>query len=166
MEINLYSPVDGEIKELKECSDEMFAKKMLGDGFIIIPAADNFSGFSDKATVTMVFKAYHAYGFDIEDLDFLVNVGMDTIALKGIAFSTKLKIGDIVDKNDSLFKVDLNYLEKNNLSKETAIVFDINDLSDYKINNLKIGNVKQGDLVCTITYNFFPRNQKKIWNPQ
>ncbi|WP_339030889.1 PTS glucose transporter subunit IIA [Spiroplasma endosymbiont of Cantharis nigra] len=164
MEINLYSPVDGEIKELKECSNEMFAKKMLGDGFIIMPALDNFNGFSDKATVTMVFKAYHAYGFNIEDLDFLVNVGMDTIALKGIAFSTKLKIGDIVNKSDSLFKVDLNYLEKNNLSKETAIVFDINDLSEYKINNLKIGNVKQGDLVCTITYNFFPRNQKKKKN--
>ncbi|ALD66470.1 PTS glucose transporter subunit IIA [Spiroplasma cantharicola] len=165
MEIRLYSPVNGEIKELEKCSDQMFAEKMLGDGFILIPSSNNFRGFTDIATVTMVFETFHAYSFDVDGLQFLVHVGMNTKPLKGVGFTTELEIGNIVNKDDDLFTVDLDYFKKNDLSKETAIVFDINDLNSYKINNLKIGRVKQGDLVCTITYEFISKNEKKILEP-
>ncbi|WP_053946235.1 PTS glucose transporter subunit IIABC [Spiroplasma cantharicola] len=159
MKISLYSPVDGEIKNIQDCNDSMFADRMLGDGLVIIPNSNNFKGFFDNATVTMIFDTYHAYGFDIEGLQFLIHCGMDTIALNGTGFTTTLKVGDNVTKENNIFNVDLELLKQKKLSIETPIVFEINSLTDYKINDLKLGKVKQGDLICTIDYEF--KEEKK-----
>ncbi|WP_100916303.1 PTS glucose transporter subunit IIABC [Spiroplasma floricola] len=154
MEINLYAPVEGEIKNIEQCKDSMFADRMLGDGLVIIPSENNFKGFFDIATVTMIFDTKHAYGFEVEGLQFLIHCGMDTVSLNGEGFETNLKIGSKVTKDDILFSVDIEKIKNKKLSIETPIVFEFNELNEYKIKNLKVGKVKQGDLICTIEYSF------------
>ncbi|WP_342274767.1 glucose PTS transporter subunit IIA [Spiroplasma endosymbiont of Cantharis lateralis] len=161
MEISLYSPVDGEVKNIQECNDSMFADRMLGDGIVVIPESNKFKAFFDKARVTMIFDTYHAYGFDVEGLQFLIHCGMDTVSLNGKGFSTKLKVGDKVIKNDDIFNVDLNLLKEKNILKETPIVFEINSLIDYTIKELKVGKVKQGDLLCKISYTLKEKEEQQ-----
>ncbi|WP_342259172.1 glucose PTS transporter subunit IIA [Spiroplasma endosymbiont of Dioctria linearis] len=154
MNLNLYAPVDGEIRGIQECSDSIFADRMIGDGFLIVPESNDFKAFFDKAKVTMIFDTYHAYGFDVDGLKFLIHCGIDTVALNGEGFTTNLKVGDKVSRKSDIFSVDLDLLKKKKLLTETPIVFEISDLADYEINNLKLGKVKQGELICTINYEF------------
>ncbi|ALD66472.1 glucose PTS transporter subunit IIA [Spiroplasma cantharicola] len=161
MKLNLYSPVDGEIKNIQDCNDSIFADRMLGDGLVIIPKSNNFKGFFDNAKVTMIFDTYHAYGFDVEGLQFLIHCGMDTVLLKGEGFATNLKVGDKVTKDDDIFSVDLDLLKRKKIVNETPIVFEFNNLSSYQINNLKLGQVNQGDLICTIDYKFKSKKVEK-----
>ncbi|WP_027063303.1 glucose PTS transporter subunit IIA [Mesoplasma seiffertii] len=152
MEIIIYAPVDGEIKSIEKCKDSMFADRMLGDGLVIIPSKNTFKGFFDMATVTMIFDTKHAYGFDVDGLQFLLHCGMDTVSLDGEGFKTNLTVGTKVTKNDELFNVDLKLLKDKNISAETPIVFEFNQLKEYQIKDLKTGMVKQGEQICTIEY--------------
>ncbi|WP_164704221.1 glucose PTS transporter subunit IIA [Mesoplasma coleopterae] len=152
MRVKLYSPVDGEIINIENCKDSMFADRMLGDGFVVIPENGNFKAFFDKAKLTMIFDTKHAYGFKINDLEFLLHCGMDTVSLNGKGFKTKLEVGQTILKGDDLFEIDLNLLKEYKISSETPIVFEFNSLKEYKILNLKTGKVKAGDQVCTIEY--------------
>ncbi|ATZ21388.1 glucose PTS transporter subunit IIA [Mesoplasma tabanidae] len=152
MEFKIYAPVDGVIKEIDKCQDQMFADRMLGDGFVITPSKNKFYSFFDIGEVSMIFDTKHAYGFNVKGLSFLIHCGMDTVELQGEGFDTKLQVGDVIKKDDELFSVDLNLLNSKKISAETPIVFEFNSLKSYSIKNLKTGKIKQGEEICTLWY--------------
>ncbi|ATZ20528.1 glucose PTS transporter subunit IIA [Mesoplasma coleopterae] len=152
MEIKIYAPVDGIVKKIEDCSDKTFAQKMLGDGFLIIPSSNVFKSIFDEAKVSMIFDTKHAYGLEIQGLNVLIHCGMDTVNLNGEPFNSKVKVGDWVKVGQDLFEADIKKIKGLKLSVETPIVFDQANIQSFFIKDLKVGKVKQGELICSIDY--------------
>ncbi|MDR0298179.1 MAG: PTS glucose transporter subunit IIA [Streptococcaceae bacterium] len=117
----LYAPFSGKVLKLEEVSDPVFSKKMMGDGYAIVPT-DNAIKAPVSATVTLVQG--HAFGFTRADgLEVLLHVGIDTVSLNGAPFKFTVKQGDIVDGGQSVGTVDWAQVEAAGLSKETMVIF-------------------------------------------
>ena len=117
------APIKGEIKPITEVPDQVFAGKMMGDGFAIVPAEGIVVSPVDGKIVNL-FPTKHAIGI-LSDTgrEILIHVGIDTVNLKGQGFETLVSENDIVEQGQPLLKVDLNYIKEHATSTITPIVF-------------------------------------------
>lgn len=107
----LVSPMMGKAVNLDDVEDEMFSKRMLGDGIAIMPEAKEIYSPVD-GEIVMVYETQHAIGIRMASgLEILLHIGIDTVVLNGIPFNTKIKVGDQVKKGDLLTIVDFNYIK-------------------------------------------------------
>lgn len=111
-EVTIYSPLNGEVKELKEVNDPTFAGGMLGQGIAIIPSEGKlYAPFDGK--VNLVFDTKHAIGLEnAAGAEMLIHIGLETVNLNGKYFTPKVKAGDAVKKGDLLVEFDLNEIKK------------------------------------------------------
>lgn len=111
-EISIYSPLNGEIKDLKEVNDPTFAGGMLGQGIAIVPSEGKlYAPFDGK--INLVFDTKHAVGLEhATGAEMLIHIGLETVNLNGKYFTPKVKVGDIVKKGDLLVEFDLNEIKK------------------------------------------------------
>ena len=146
--LSVYAPLSGEIIDLTEVPDPVFAEKMMGDGFAIKPS-DGLVLSPVKGNVHNTFPSKHALGLVSEaGLEVLIHVGLDTVNLKGQGFEMLVSEGDLVDIGTPLLKVDLPYIEANAKSSITPIVFT--NLQGQSL-ELKKGLAEAGKtLVCVV----------------
>lgn len=118
----LVLPVSGEVKDLAECSDDMFAKRVMGDGALVVPSEGKvFAPFDGE--VTMLFKTGHAIGLTSGDgLEVLIHVGLDTVDLGGVPFHAHVAQGDRVKEGDLLMEFDIDKIKAAGKSIETPVV--------------------------------------------
>ncbi|MEB3429132.1 PTS glucose transporter subunit IIA [Citroniella saccharovorans] len=130
----MFSPAEGEIIALDQVEDELFSKKMLGDGFAVIPSDGNFYA-PCSGTITLFHKANHAFGITTEDgLEVLVHVGLDTVELGGEGFTPILSEGQKVQAGDLILKTNLKLLEDRGLKTVTPVT--IVNFQDYSISDI------------------------------
>ncbi|WP_121616088.1 glucose-specific PTS transporter subunit IIBC [Virgibacillus halodenitrificans] len=120
---SISSPLSGELVPLTEVPDDVFAGKMMGDGFAIVPEdGEIVSPVNGK--IVNLFPTKHAIGILSEGgKEILIHVGIDTVNLKGEGFEPLVKEGDEVKQGQPLLKADLAYIEKHAKSTITPIVF-------------------------------------------
>lgn len=119
----LCSPVKGEAADITEASDEAFAGKMMGDGYIVRPA-EGMVFAPEDAVVSFVFPSKHAVGLQGNDgTEYLIHIGVDTVNLNGEGFEAFVKDGDHVKKGDKLIGFDIKYIREHAKSDECIIVF-------------------------------------------
>ncbi|MFJ5717452.1 glucose-specific PTS transporter subunit IIBC [Neobacillus sp. NPDC093127] len=117
------APLKGEIKPITEVPDQVFAGKMMGDGFAIIPAEGMVVSPVDGKIVNL-FPTKHAIGILSDGgREILIHVGIDTVNLKGQGFETLVSENDRVESGQPLLKVDLDYVKANATSTITPIIF-------------------------------------------
>lgn len=117
------SPLKGKVIPLSEVPDEVFASKMLGDGFAIIPEEGVLVSPVDGEIVT-VFHTKHAIGIKASNgYEMLIHVGIDTVKLNGEGFTVKVKEGDRVSRGTVLLDINLPYIEEHAKSTITPILF-------------------------------------------
>jgi glucose-specific phosphotransferase system IIA component len=102
--------------------DEVFSKKILGDGFAVIPSDNNF--FSPASgTISDVTETLHAYCITTDDgLELLVHIGIDTVNLKGKGFTSHVKNGDRIKLGDPLASADLKLIESSGYNTTSMVV--------------------------------------------
>lgn len=117
------SPLKGELKPITEVPDQVFAGKMMGDGFAIVPVEGTIVSPVNGKIVNL-FPTKHAIGI-LSDTgrEILIHVGIDTVNLKGQGFETLVAENDIVEQGQPLLKVDLDYIKEHATSTITPIVF-------------------------------------------
>lgn len=116
------SPASGIVHPLSEVPDEVFANKMLGDGFAIeLIDGEVVAPFS--GVLKTVFPSGHAYGIEGDKGSVLIHIGIDTAALEGDGFEILVKQGDTVVEGQPLVRVDLEKLKKANKSSMTMVLF-------------------------------------------
>lgn len=145
-QLELYAPASGELKMITEVNDPVFADKLLGDGYAVVPTnGDITSPVNGK--VTTIFPTKHAIGITTPQGDeVLVHIGIDTVELKGEPFESIAKIGDKVSKNSILAKVDLAKLVE--LNKDTSIIVVFTSGKNLEKSGIQSGtNVAQGDII-------------------
>lgn len=113
----------GEILPLAKVKDDVFSKKMLGDGVAIKPN-DDFIVAPCDGTITMLFPTLHAFGIKNDDgVEALVHIGIDTVNLKGRGFKCYVKQGDRVKVGDKIIKIDSYDIENNGYDLTTMLLF-------------------------------------------
>lgn len=125
--VNLDAPVNGTYQNLSQIPDEVFSRKMMGDGFAIIPSDGQiFSPINGE--IISVFKTKHAIGIKTNSgLEILLHLGLDTVELNGKPFEMKAKVGDKVTPQTQLVQMDINQVEK--AGKNPIIITLITNLS-------------------------------------
>lgn len=104
--IKVQNPINGEVIDLENVPDEVFAEKILGDGFAVVPQ-DNKVFAPIDGEVTVLFPTKHAMAIKSEQgLEVLVHIGVDTIVLNGEGFTSYIEQGDMVKKGDLLVTFD------------------------------------------------------------
>ena len=143
---NIFAPVSGQVIELSTVSDPVFAQKMMGEGFAIMPDADEAAVVAPVSGEVMIAQG-HALGIRRDDgLEFLVHVGIDTVGLKGAPFKVHVKQGKQVASGDKVVSVDWSQIEAAQLDK-TVMVLITNSQSNLAALDVDYQHVGLGDLL-------------------
>ena len=138
--VEIYSPLSGDIIELSEVPDPVFAQKMVGDGFAIIPNQGKLLS-PVKGTVKQVFATKHAIGIEtVNGLEILIHVGLDTVELDGEGFEVMVNTGDSIEVGDHLLNFDIDFIEANNKEIITPVV--VTNYQDKVKNFIQISHSK------------------------
>ena len=142
------APVDGQVIALEDVDDEVFSQGMAGDGVAIKPITGEFTA-PISGRVSKIFTTNHAYSIKSDkDLEILVHIGLDTVALGGKGFERVAQEGDEVEAGDVIIKADLSYLSEH--AKDTVTPIIITDDSDVKSIDKKLNIVKAGDIIMEV----------------
>ncbi|GFP77879.1 glucose-specific PTS transporter subunit IIBC [Clostridium fungisolvens] len=120
---SIAAPMAGKLLDLSEVPDDVFASKMMGDGFAINPT-DGVLVSPVDGVVESIFPAKHALTMIATNgRELLIHIGIDTVHLRGQGFELVVEPGQKVKKGDTLLKIDLDYIKANTKSTITPIIF-------------------------------------------
>lgn len=116
------APVSGKILDLSEVPDEIFSKKIAGDGAAIDASGDIIMAPAD-GELTLVFKTCHAFALTLDNgVEILVHIGIDTVELKGEGFKLLQEQGNRVKKGEPIIKIDKEFIESKGYSLITPVL--------------------------------------------
>ncbi len=142
-ESTMASPMTGRLLSINEVPDQVFAEKMMGDGFAIEPT-DGTVVSPVEGKITTVFPTKHAIGItSVTGREVLIHIGIDTVKLGGEGFTVYVEEGQSVHIGDKLVEFDVAYISKNAKSTVTPIVFT--NLAEGETVQVRTGSVKAGD---------------------
>ncbi|MEQ8154174.1 MAG: PTS glucose transporter subunit IIA [Clostridiaceae bacterium] len=145
-EVNIYSPVKGKVVDLEVVPDEMFSRKMLGDG-VAIEIHDNIICSPVKGTIRALFPTKHAFLVETkEGVEVLVHIGLDTVDLKGEGFDSLADIDDKVKAGEPVIKVNRELVKEKGFNLITMVIVTNID----KIKNIEVvgnGESNLGDKI-------------------
>ena len=95
-ELVLKAYMKGKVVDITEVPDPVFAQKMMGDGFAIIPEEGKLVS-PVEGEIIQVFPTKHAFGIKSGDIELLIHVGLETVAMKGEGFDVKVSAGDKIE---------------------------------------------------------------------
>lgn len=140
----IQSPMTGVAGAIETAPDEGFAQKMMGDGAVVEPSAEEVVAPAN-GEIAFVFPSKHAIGFVTEEgISMLIHVGIDTVNLEGKGFEVLVQEGDKVQAGTPLMKLDLNYLKEHAPSLVSPIICTEMD-DNQRIRLLKNGFVQAGE---------------------
>jgi len=119
---DLNAVVDGDIVPIEDVDDRIFSKKLIGDGYAIIPSGDTIFSPID-AKVEQVAPTNHAIYLSITSgVKLLIHIGIDTVELKGKGFESNLEKGKQVKADDPLIKFDPEFIKNEGLNPIVTVV--------------------------------------------
>lgn len=144
----IYAPLKGTYIEIDAIPDEVFSKKMLGNGFAIIP--EHTQVFSPVyGEIMSVFPTKHAISIRTNQKnDVIVHMGLETVELNGEPFELFVKVGDKVTPKTKLAEIDLEKLAQEKYDASVIVVFPT--VSEKKLLLMKKGKVSSGENVGEI----------------
>lgn len=121
------APVSGKILDLSEVPDEIFSKKIAGDGAAIDVTGDIIVAPAD-GELTLVFKTCHAFALTLDNgVEVLVHIGIDTVELKGEGFKLLVEERKKVKKGEPIIKIDKEFIEGKGYSLITPVLITNSD---------------------------------------
>lgn len=141
---SVVSPLDGDVIELKEVDDEVFASGVTGKGVAIVPT-NNVVVSPVEGTVSVLFPSKHAVGITTKDgVELLVHIGLNTVMLNGEGFTAFVKQGDKVVCGQKLLEFDKEFILSKGYSLQSPVlVTNADQFSDIVMN--KNQTVKTGE---------------------
>ena len=118
----LYVPVKGQVLDVGQSADEVFASKALGNGVAINPAEGMVCAPCD-GIVSLLFPTKHAVGITSETgVEVLIHIGINTVQLDCQGFETFVSQGDKVKKGDKLIAADLDLIREKGMNPQTMMI--------------------------------------------
>ncbi len=139
----LRSPMTGTLIPLEEVPDEVFSKKMLGDGVAILPD-EGVAEAPLKGKIGALLG--HACGILTEDgLEILIHIGIDTVEMKGDGFFPHVIKGEDVITGQKLIDFNISAIEASGKSLISPVI-----VIGKEIGIIAEGKVKRGDPLLEI----------------
>lgn len=149
--LTISAPIAGELLDLSQVADPVFASEGLGKGFAIKPS-DGCVYAPFDAMVRQVFTTRHAVGLVSEDgIVLLIHIGLGTVKLKGTGFVSYVVEGERVKKGDKLIEFWDPVIQKAGL--DDTVIITVTNTHAFETFNMqaKAGEtVKAGDNVLTL----------------
>ena len=148
-ELKVYAVADGDLINIENVNDLVFAQKMMGDGYAVIP--DNgviTSPFDGK--VATVFPTKHAIGLEAHGLEVLLHMGIDTVSLDGGPFETTVSENQEVTNETVVSNVDLAKLKEADKDNVMIVIFTNGNEVIESFNIEATGRVTKGQVIGTI----------------
>lgn len=121
----VYSPIEGEIIPISEVDDQVFASKMMGEGFAVLPS-DGTIKAPISGIVKMIAPTKHAIEIVADDgMELLLHLGIDTVDLNGEPFTLTIKEGETLQQGQVIGTIDLNQIEVK--GKDATVMVIITD---------------------------------------
>ena len=125
--VTITSPLAGEVKELSQATDPVFAQGLMGCGVVIVPSQGELVS-PVNGRVTVFFPTKHAIGIlSDEGVEILMHIGMDTVNLEGKGFEGYVSQGDKVKVGDKLISFDIDMIKKAGYVTETPVIITNSD---------------------------------------
>ena len=145
----LVAVADGKSIPLEEVPDEVFSQKMLGDGIAIELQGNTIVAPAD-GKLTMIFETLHSFGMILDNnMEILVHIGIDTVALNGKGFKKLAKENTYVKAGTPIISVDKDLVEENGYNTVTMMIITNSDKYELKMN--EHGIVQKGKSIV-LTY--------------
>ncbi|MDQ8759367.1 PTS system trehalose-specific EIIBC component [Streptococcus ruminantium] len=151
--ISLLSPLAGDIKELSQAQDPVFAQGVMGKGILINPSEGSLVAPVD-GEISVLFPTHHAVGITATNgSEILMHIGMDTVNLEGKGFTAHVKQGDQVKAGDQLISFDIAMIKEAGLLVETPVIVTNQADFDIQIVGSLPRATSQGETILTIKKN-------------
>lgn len=130
----LIMPITGQVCEMSASSDQLFASKAMGDGFVVKPTGSSVVS-PVAAKVVTVFPTKHAIGLKTKHgVEILIHMGVDTVELAGKPFTSLVTKGQQVSAGTTLTDIDMDALEHAGKSNDIMVIFtDKNEYKDFSV---------------------------------
>lgn len=123
----------GKLIAFEGVNDPVFSKKMMGDGFAIIPNDNTIYACAD-GEISMIFPSNHAFGLTTTDgLELLYHIGIDTVNENGEGFSRHVKEHVKVKAGDKIISFDRDALIAKGYDLTTMLVFTTNNYQNLAV---------------------------------
>jgi len=141
--IEIVAPLSGEIVNIEDVPDVVFAEKIVGDGVAIRPSGNQIVA-PVEGTIGKIFETNHAFSIESDNgIELFVHFGIDTVELKGEGFKRLAEEGQKVKKGDPIIEFDLAFLEEKAKSTLTPVV--ISNMDEIKSLSKLSGHVTVGE---------------------
>jgi PTS system sucrose-specific IIC component len=127
--IEVKAPAIGKIVKREDIPDETFATGVLGDGVGIEPDEEYIIAPVD-GEISTVAESKHAIGITgADDTEFLIHVGVDTVAMNGEGFTPLVNEGDTVKAGQKILEFSKEKIKAAN--HPDVVVFLLTNSDDY-----------------------------------
>lgn len=134
----ILAPADAEMISIEEVKDDVFSRKLLGDGVAFI-LKNGMIASPANGKLTIVFHTGHAFGITTnEGVEILVHIGINTVECKQKGFRILAKEGSDILAGEPVIKADLKSLSKN---YDMTTMLIITDPNGKDIRFIDYGNV-------------------------
>ena len=121
--ISITAPCSGRIIPISEVNDPIFSKKVLGEGFAVVPEGNKiYAPLTGR--IEAVFPTKHAISIKSDaDIEYLIHIGIDTVELEGKPFSIFVNAGEKVTTETLLAEVDFDQIKQAGKDPSVIVVF-------------------------------------------
>lgn len=138
----------GEVIDLATVNDPVFSKKMMGDGFAVIPTTGEVVA-PITGKVVSIFPTKHAIGMETEEgAEVLIHMGIDTVQMDQPVFEILVTEGQTVEAGAKLAQMNLTEIKNEGKDITIMVVF-----TDGKVNEMilkHLGPTKLGTVIGEI----------------
>lgn len=139
--IKLKAHASGNIVQLGDIPDPVFAKKMMGDGVAIEPIEGKIVAPADSEVI-QVFPTKHAVGLkSTNGVEILIHVGLETVSMNGEGFEVHVSEGEKVKTGDVLLTFDRDLINRKAKSSVTPMIITNMDMMNNIEHNFSTGKV-------------------------
>lgn len=135
----------GEVIDLATVNDPVFSKKMMGDGFAVIPTTGEVVA-PITGKVVSIFPTKHAIGMETEEgAEVLIHMGIDTVQMDQPAFEILVTEGQTVKAGAKLAQMNLTEIKNEGKDITIMVVF-----TDGKVNEMILKHLGPTELGTVI----------------
>lgn len=140
-EMEVGSPIAGDVIKMTEVKDETFAAEVLGKGVAVVPKTGRVVAPFD-GEVSALFETLHAIGLTGKNgVELLIHIGINTVELKGKYYKAYVAQGDMVKKGQLLVEFDIPKIKNAGYDVTTPVI--VSNTYNYEKVEGKAGNAAE-----------------------
>lgn len=147
--VELGAPVKGTVVPMDEIQDPVFSNGTVGPCIGIDPADGRIVSPVD-GKIIHVADTLHAIGIQAGSMEILMHVGIDTVAMNGDGFKSRIAAGQTVRKGQELLSIDLKKIAGAG-HPATVITVVMNADSFAEVKPIASGKVEAGDTLLKVS---------------